>query len=483
MTTATDTASDESAALGAALLAADEVLPVYAALGLRPSDFAEPWHRALFSSMLQMQRAGDVIDVLTVQRNTGADMDVLNQMLDACPVSTQGPFYAEQVIEASRKRRLGDLALSIGEASKNGKASVDILGDIRATLDTFEPATGTLTTLDAASWALESLPEPVQVLVESIDMATKNVIVAPSKARKSFFLLQAAVALAAGLPSFLAWRIPAPRRCLFWNLEITPAHFHKRLIRMLQALELSPSDLDDRFMILNTRGIDVALSQLPELIKTNRVEVVFLDPIYKILSGNESDQDEVKCLLRELDRLCTKTGCAVVYSHHCGKGFSGDKQAIDRASGSGVLARDFDCQVSLVPHVEDGLFVVEQIARSYPPRDVFSISWDERGCFTMANNVAPVMQTSKNRSTSGRIGPALTDADALDCVSSHPLPSEVFRGELRRKGFTDHGAREVKARLIETGQLAVMKTRSFPHKVYIGLPEGIAAMQRMKSDE
>lgn len=342
--------------------------------------------------------------------------------------------------------------------------------------------------LDAAIWALDVLPEPDQIFNGAFDMATKTVLVAPSKLRKSFWLLQAAVSMAGGLQQFLAWDIPKPRRILFWNMEITPPHFHKRLLRMLRALDLTPSDLGDRLFILNTRGIDVAesgLTQIAEIAQKLTVDVIVLDPIYKLIFGDESKQEEIKHLLRGLDHLCTETGAAVIYSHHCGKGFSGDKQAIDRASGSGVLARDFDCQIGLTPHIEDGLIVVEQIARSYPPRDAFTVGWDNtRGCFELKDGVDPVIQTSKNRNMSGRVGPTLTDDDAMALVSDKPLPSEVFKGELRRIGFSDRASREVRARLLENGQLDEFRTKTFPLKIYFGTPENIenfkAEYQKLK---
>ncbi len=332
--------------------------------------------------------------------------------------------------------------------------------------------------LNAAIWTLEVLPEPDQVFNGAFDMGTKIIIVAPSKARKSFFLLQAAVSLAAGLPQFLAWDIPKPRRVFFWNLELPQKHFHKRLLQMLRALNLTPTDLGDRLWILNTRSIDLTelgLPQLAEIVKNLAVDVAVIDPIYKLIPGDESKQEEVKTLLHGLDRLCTESGAAVLYSHHCGKGMAGDKQAIDRASGSGVLARDFDCQIGFVHHKDEvDTFVCEQIARSYPPKNAFCIGWDNaRGCFNVMDGVDPVIQTSKNQNMFGRVGPALTDEDALAVVSEKPLPSVMFREELRRRGFTERAAREIRVRLLEKGRLAEMRTRDFPQKVYVGTPEGI----------
>ena len=44
----------------------------------------------------------------------------------------------------------------------------------------------------------------------------------------------------------------------------------------------------------------------------------------------------------QFDRVCHELGAAVIYCHHHSKGYQGQKRSVDRASGSGVFARDPD---------------------------------------------------------------------------------------------------------------------------------------------
>ncbi|MGN0114173.1 MAG: DNA primase, partial [Acutalibacteraceae bacterium] len=46
--------------------------------------------------------------------------------------------------------------------------------------------------------------------------------------------------------------------------------------------------------------------------------------------------------------VCTELGCAVIYCHHHSKGVQGGKKSMDRASGSGVFARDPDALLDLI---------------------------------------------------------------------------------------------------------------------------------------
>ena len=50
----------------------------------------------------------------------------------------------------------------------------------------------------------------------------------------------------------------------------------------------------------------------------------------------------------QFDRICNETGCSTIYCHHHSKGAQGAKRAMDRASGSGVFARDPDAQLDMI---------------------------------------------------------------------------------------------------------------------------------------
>lgn len=334
--------------------------------------------------------------------------------------------------------------------------------------------------LDAAWWSQEIIPPPEQILVDAVDVGAKTVIVAPSKGRKSFFLLQFALAVAAGLAKFLLWEIYVFRRVLLVQLEITPPHFHGRLCRMMRGMGIGPEDLGDRLHILNGRsgGITLAtMGRVVEMAKQLKAEMIVIDPIYKLLEGDENKAEDVKPLLAMFDRIATETGAAVVFAHHTGKGVAGDRQVIDLAVGSGVLARDFDTQISLLPHDTEGLLVCEQIARSYPPRPATSLAWDnDAGCFVV-HDTAPICRTSQNRNRSGRPQTALTEEHALAALREKPLPGEVFMEALDRAGFSQKAARAMRDRLLDEGKIQRFREPKFMPTTYYGTPMQIEVLR------
>lgn len=58
----------------------------------------------------------------------------------------------------------------------------------------------------------------------------------------------------------------------------------------------------------------------------------------------------------QFDKICAELGCAVIYCHHHSKGNQGGKKSMDRASGSGVFARDPDAMLDLIElEIDDNL--------------------------------------------------------------------------------------------------------------------------------
>jgi RecA-family ATPase len=81
--------------------------------------------------------------------------------------------------------------------------------------------------------------------------------------------------------------------------------------------------------------------------KKNYIAVV-IDPIYKVITGDENSADQMALFCNQFDKICTELKTAVIYCHHHSKGSQGSKRSMDRASGSGVFARDPDALLDLI---------------------------------------------------------------------------------------------------------------------------------------
>ena len=108
----------------------------------------------------------------------------------------------------------------------------------------------------------------------------------------------------------------------------------------------------ENIIVWNLRGYAVPLDQLvPKLVRRVRdqqLAAIVIDPIYKVITGDENSASEMGRFCNLFDKICTETGCSVIYCHHHSKGAQGSKKAMDRASGSGVFARDPDAQLDMI---------------------------------------------------------------------------------------------------------------------------------------
>lgn len=416
----------------------------------------------------------------------GPDGPLAHELVDAAPVDRNAWTYHARELRRVLSAQSARLAL-LGTMEKIKGCGPDAteagIVDLRCALSRLETGRGGAPeALDAGAWSAEHVPPPVQLIDGALDAGTKGIIVGPSKSRKSFFALQTALSLATGRP-FLYYRIPEPRRVLLWQAEILPAHYHARLVRMMDALGITPEELGGRFKIINGRGWRFSEEKSFDLLRAvehHKADVFFLDPAYKFLCGNESDPEVVTEYLAMMDDMAERTGAAVVTVHHAAKGHAGDREAIDRTSGSGYWARDFDCQFSLTPHKDDGLLVFEPICRSYPPREAVSVVVSDALTFGLSDTAAEVRTSANARR--GWVPPAI-DIEAigkiaLDIVKIQPLPVAVFDSRFQTSAkLGDKAARRAKAELLHARIIAMSGWN--PKKgggKYIGNPEEISLL-------
>ena len=208
-------------------------------------------------------------------------------------------------------------------------------------------------------------PQPPEELITGIlRRGHKMLISGSSKAGKSFLLMELCIALAEGKP----WLgFPCKKsRVLYVKLEIDAASCYQRFLKIYDALKLPKKHSGD-IAIWNLRGNAVPLDKLvPKLVRRVRdqhFDAIIIDPIYKVITGDENNASEMAAFCNQFDKICAETGCATIYCHHHSKGAQGAKRAMDRASGSGVFARDPDAQLDMIQldlnddiknHVRDG---------------------------------------------------------------------------------------------------------------------------------
>lgn len=196
----------------------------------------------------------------------------------------------------------------------------------------------------------ETMPELASPLIDGVlRQGHKMLIAGPSKAGKSFLLIELCISIAEGI-NWLGWKC-AQGKVMYVNLELDRASCLHRFKDVYNALSIRPNNLSN-IDIWNLRGKSIPLDKLaPKLIrraqKKNYIAIV-IDPIYKVITGDENSADQMAKFCNQFDKICSELNCATIYCHHHSKGAQGGKRSMDRASGSGVFARDPDALLDLI---------------------------------------------------------------------------------------------------------------------------------------
>lgn len=198
--------------------------------------------------------------------------------------------------------------------------------------------------------AWDNLPELSPPLIDGVlRQGHKMLLAGPSKAGKSYALIELCCAIAEGR-RWLGW-VCARGKVLYVNLELDRASCLHRFRDVYTALGWQPKHLAN-IDVWNLRGKSIPMDKLaPKLIRRaakKQYIAIVIDPIYKVITGDENSADQMAHFCNQFDRVCTELGCAVIYCHHHSKGRQGQKQSMDRASGSGVFARDPDALLDLI---------------------------------------------------------------------------------------------------------------------------------------
>jgi hypothetical protein len=231
--------------------------------------------------------------------------------------------------------------------------------------------------IKVAAELIRDMPPMPQELVRGVlHRGCKFEIAGGSKSFKTWALLDLALSVSSGAPW---WGMGTTKGdVLYTNMELIEPVLARRLEAILKARRELKSD---GLSCWTLRGFKVGaldtFSRLNEFLKERQFALIILDPIYKLLGGkNENAPGDISALLADVEALAQQIGAAIAFGHHFSKGNQSGKESIDRASGSGVWARDPDSIISMTRHKEPDHFTAEFTLRNSPPIDPFVARWE-----------------------------------------------------------------------------------------------------------
>lgn len=231
-----------------------------------------------------------------------------------------------------------------------------------------EPTAETLPPFEFFNDILANMPEEPPLLVGGNDPTDirKNALIhkgdkvmlgAESKAGKTWWMLQQALCISAGIP-FLGHKT-VQGVVLYCNFELRPWAFARRVKRISEALGLvdgtGRAKVPPLFIGWNLRGKCYDIERLCAVAEERLRKIpgmklagIVIDPLYKSYGGKEENSaTDMAAVLESMEKFAENFHAAIFISSHFAKGDSAGKNQIDRISGSGVIARDPDSIMTL----------------------------------------------------------------------------------------------------------------------------------------
>lgn len=192
----------------------------------------------------------------------------------------------------------------------------------------------------------------------------------------STLLRQFAVMAAAGLHPFSAQPLATPLRTLIVDLENRENQVRRRLLPLVaQATYSTGSDAwatERCFVYCRPEGLDVRdrndLGELTATVRQVRPQLLTIGPLYKLASGDPTDEEVARAVAGVLDRLVAHFGCAMMIEAHAPHGDAKHGRREMRVYGASLWQRWPEFGLGLYP-LADGSMRVEHWRGAREERD------------------------------------------------------------------------------------------------------------------
>lgn len=223
----------------------------------------------------------------------------------------------------------------------------------------------------------ENIRKPAVLIEGLLHLGCKMILAGGSKSFKSWSLIDLGLAIANGNPW---WGMPTVKgNVLYINFELLEGFFEERILNVCGARN---QYLPSNFSYWTLRAKCYDLSVIAQVLRARaasmgKIDLIIVDPLYKALGDlDENSASDMAELMRLVENLGDTMGAAIVFGAHFAKGNASGKEALDRAAGSGVFARDPDAILTMTRLEAERTYVVESELRYMAPLPKFGVRWE-----------------------------------------------------------------------------------------------------------
>jgi len=412
----------EKALLAAMLCQPDITIPYCQSIGLRGGAFQDLMHRKIYKATLNQFVFNKHVDPLLVSEISGIPLSVFNELLSIESEPTHGIHYADIVHNQYTKRKLGELAITIQDESKNGKDVFDSLSNIQKRLDKIKPVNTQLIIRSLTDFADLDI-DPAKTLLGNRFLCREGgmLFVGPSGVGKSSASVQQDILWSLGQPAFGI--SPAkPLRIVTIQAENDDGDLTEMTQGIMGGLDLSAEDREqvrkNTFYILEKSKTGPAFMRLVEsVLRRTKPDILRLDPLQSYVGGDTSDPEVMSLFVHTgLNPLLQEYQCAVIVNHHTPKTNNRDTSKYKSSdwqyagAGSAVLT-NWARAVIIVDPCKDNISLFRFIAA----KRAYRIGWKDQ------NEQGTMFQYFKHAREYGVIFWADASPDEVTLSASAPV--------------------------------------------------------------
>lgn len=245
--------------------------------------------------------------------------------------------------ERALAQALADVQVALGTGAKTSSALEPLFVDARDLFSRDYPAT---------PWLVQGL----------ITRGATAVIGGEPKTAKTWSGTEIAIAVATGTPAFGEFSTERGRVAYFYAEDLDK-QVRNRLRALLAGRALGVDALGDR-LHAQPRGrfVDLTSDESLALVvascrRLGKLDLVLLDPLRDLHSGEEDKSDAMREVMRRLRLLGELVGCTIAVVHHTAKASADSKKRRpgQRLRGSGAIHGSVDCGIYLGDLKGDGV--------------------------------------------------------------------------------------------------------------------------------
>lgn len=338
----TNTVAAEKAILGAALTDTSAIR--WASEHITHEDFSDYRLGQLWHLLHTKWKAGEPTDVVSIDATArheikGLTTPALFDLVDASPVTGSAAYWAEQVAEGAKRRRLIEMATRARQNALEGDLS-EALTVAKRDLAEVGTAPGRKIEAKMLARVLEETDQYDWLIPNILERRDRVIFTGGEGGGKTTMIRQLIVMSAAGLHPFTLDRMD-PVRVLMIDAENSETQWRRATRRLVEnASRGLDESVAERIPLACVPRIDITkerdLSAIHDLVDEHQPDMIGIGPLYKLVPRAIQSDDDAAPLIAALDSLRDK-GCALVMEAHAGHTQSAMGQRDLRPRGSSAL--------------------------------------------------------------------------------------------------------------------------------------------------